>query len=93
MPAERAVETGKTAHTEAVRITFDPAPFTVLEDPSHLPRPGSDGRATQYPFSCEKGPLTLSGSTHLLTRGHELERAHGLRSWSDAARDVLAIPA
>ena len=53
-----AVETGRTDHTEAVRIAFDPALvtesqllrifFTVVEDPDHLTRLGSDGHATQY---------------------------------------------
>lgn len=53
-----AVETGKTAHTEAVRLTYDPAQvtesqllqifFSAVEDPTHLTRLGSDGHATQY---------------------------------------------
>ena len=53
-----AVETGRTGHTEAVRITFDPAQvsesqllqvfFMAVEDPTHLTRLGTDGHATQY---------------------------------------------
>lgn len=53
-----AVETGTTAHTEAVRLTFDPATvtegellqvfFRAVEDPTHLTRLGTDGHARQY---------------------------------------------
>jgi peptide-methionine (S)-S-oxide reductase len=53
-----AVDTGDTAHTEAVRIAFDPARvtesqllqvfFTVVDDPIHLTRLGTDGHARQY---------------------------------------------
>ena len=53
-----AVETGRTAHTEAVKITFDPAQvpesqlldifFRVVENPVHLTQLGSDVHATQY---------------------------------------------
>lgn len=53
-----AVETGRTGHTEAVRVTFDPAQvnesqllqvfFMAVEDPAHLTRLGTDGHATQY---------------------------------------------
>ena len=53
-----AVDTGNTKHTEAVRIAFDPAQvsesqllevfFSVVEDPTHLTHPGTDGHATQY---------------------------------------------
>ena len=53
-----AVETGNTAHTEAVRLTYDPAQvtesqllqvfFKVVEDPTHVTRFGTDGHATQY---------------------------------------------
>ena len=53
-----AVDTGNTAHTEAVRLTYDPAQvsenqllqvfFAVVEDPTHLTRLGTDGHARQY---------------------------------------------
>lgn len=53
-----AVETGDTAHTEAVRLSYDPAQvterqllnvfFTAVEDPIHLTRLGTDGHARQY---------------------------------------------
>lgn len=53
-----AVETGTTDHTEAVRLTFDPARvtetqllqifFTVIEDPGQLTHPVDDGHARQY---------------------------------------------
>ena len=53
-----AVETGTTAHTEAVRLTFDPAQvserqllqvfFTVVEDPGQVTHPVRDAHSRQY---------------------------------------------